>query len=293
MQRVAKSLDLKVNFHSDKCMKHSYGTGDKKVIKPIQMIEFKGQVVCPRCVVEENDRVLKEQANNHYKKIDRAKKFNMLTKHSIISNEEILEATLSNYRTECNETRANKNRVETIVESLKAGQVKNVFIVGVQGAGKSHLAYSILRELREHFYELSDGEKHGDLLLYKNMKSGLFVEIEQLMRLIKDSFNNKDSKYTEEYCVELLTSVDFLVLDDLGAESGSMNRTDEASNFIQRVLYAVTNGRQGKVTITTTNLSSGDIFKKYDKKLGSRILNKAEAIVFKETSDKRIEHLGF
>ncbi|MEH7541783.1 AAA family ATPase [Bacillus thuringiensis] len=293
MQRVAKSLDLKVNFHSDKCMKHSYGTGDKKVIKPIQMIDFKGQVVCPRCVVEENDRVLKEQANNHYKKIDRAKKFNMLTKHSIISNEEILEATLSNYRTECNETRANKRLVESIVESLKAGKVKNVFIVGVQGAGKSHLAYSILRELREHFYELSDGEKHGDKLLYKKMKSSLFVEIEQLMRLIKDSFNNKESKYTEEYCVDLLTSVDFLVLDDLGAESGSMNRTDEASNFIQRVLYAVTNGRQGKVTITTTNLSSGDIFKKYDKKLGSRILNKAEAIVFKETSDKRIEHLGF
>ncbi|PHB09528.1 AAA family ATPase, partial [Bacillus pseudomycoides] len=144
-------------------------------VKPVQMIEHKGQVVCPRCVVEENDRVLKEQANNHYKKIDRAKKFNMLTKHSIISNEEILGATLSNYRTECNETRTNKKRVEDIVESLKAGEVKNVFIVGVQGAGKSHLAYSILRELREHFYELSDGEKHGDLLLYKNMKSSLFV----------------------------------------------------------------------------------------------------------------------
>ncbi|MGE7787467.1 AAA family ATPase [Bacillus cereus] len=293
MQRVAQSLDLKVNFHSDTCMKHSYGTGNKKIIKPIQMIEFEGQVVCPRCVVEENDRVLKEQANNHYKKIKRTKKFNMLAKHSIISNKEILEATLSNYRTECKETRANKKIVEGIVERLKKGEVKNVFIVGVQGAGKSHLAYSILRELRGYFYEISDGEKDNDELTYSKMKSCLYVEIEQLMRLIKDSFNNKDSKYTEEYCVDLLTSVDFLVLDDLGAESGSMNRTDEASNFIQRVLYAVTNGRQGKVTITTTNLSSGDIFKKYDKKLGSRILNKAEAIVFKETSDKRIEHLGF
>ncbi len=124
MQKVAKSLDLKVNFHSDKCMKHSYGTGDKKVIKPIQMIEFKGQVVCPRCVVEENDRVLKEQANNYYKKIKRSKKFNMLTKHSVISNEEILEATLSNYRTECKETRTNKKLVDGIVESLKAGVVK-------------------------------------------------------------------------------------------------------------------------------------------------------------------------
>ncbi|WP_227493870.1 AAA family ATPase [Bacillus cereus] len=208
------------------------------------------------------------------------------TKHSIISNEEILEATLSNYRTECNETRANKEIVEGIVESLKAGEVKNVFIVGVQGAGKSHLAYSILRELRDYFYELSDGEKHGDLLLYKKMKSSLFVEIEQLMRLIKDSFNNKDSKYTEEYCVELLTSVDFLVLDDLGAESGSMNRTDEASNFIQRVLYAVTNGRQGKVTITTTNLSSGDIFKKYDKKLGRHQLEIAALIMDKADKNK-------
>ncbi|PGH85834.1 AAA family ATPase [Bacillus thuringiensis] len=293
MQKVAKSLDLKVNFHSDKCMKHSYEAGGQTIIKPIQMIEFKGQVVCPRCVVEENDRVLKEQANNHYKKIQRTKKFNMLTKHSIIRNEEIIESTLANYKTACKETKANKKLVEEIVESLKVGEVKNVFIVGVQGAGKSHLAYSVLKELRDYFYEISNGEADNDELIYQKMKSCLYVEIEQIMRLIKDSFNNKDSMYTEEYCVDLLTSVDFLVLDDLGAESGSMNRTDEASNFIQRVLYAVTNGRQGKVTITTTNLSSGDIFKKYDKKLGSRILNKAQAVVFKETSDKRIEHLGF
>lgn len=70
----------------------------------------------------------------------------------------------------------------------------------MQGAGKSHLAYSILRELRGHFYEISDGEKDNDELTYSKMKSCLYVEIEQLMRLIKDSFNNKESKYTEEYC---------------------------------------------------------------------------------------------
>ncbi|MDK7438282.1 ATP-binding protein, partial [Bacillus paranthracis] len=58
----------------------------------------------------------------------------------------------------------------------------------------------------------------------------------------------------------------------------------------------VANGRQGanKTTITTSNLSSKQLFQKYDPKLASRLLNgvsKDETIVFKTTTDKRILNL--
>ena len=61
------------------------------------------------------------------------------------------------------------------------------------------------------------------------------------MRKIKDSFSNRQSKYTERYFVDLLSSVDFLALDDVGAETGAID-TDikTASDFVQRILYAIT-----------------------------------------------------
>ncbi|MRC88180.1 ATP-binding protein, partial [Bacillus thuringiensis] len=99
MKKMAESLELKVNYHSDQCMNHSYEIGGQKIIKPVQMIEYKGQVVCPRCVVEQNNKVLEEQANAHYKKISRLQKFNMLEKASVITNKKIPLSRLSDYRT--------------------------------------------------------------------------------------------------------------------------------------------------------------------------------------------------
>jgi len=294
LQKITQFLDSKVRFHSEECMMHTYqGENGRKIIKPVRKMIVDDQVICPRCVKEQSDRLLEEQANRHFQKIDRERKKNMLFKRSILENQSITESRLDTYETECEETARNKKLVLELVERIKSGEILNVFIVGVQGSGKSHLAYGMLYELVEYYWQLSDGEKHGDLSLYSNMKSCLYVEFETLIRLIKDSFRNKDSKFTEEYCIRLMIEADYLVIDDLGAESGSMNRDDEASNFIQRTLYAVSNGRQNKTTITTTNLGSQGLFKKYDPKLGSRLMSNAVPVIFKQTTDKRIAHLEF
>lgn len=299
MKRIQDSFEklTKLKFADEQCDKHTFNKHGKEVVKLVRkMIDDAGTVYCPRCMVEEQNSVLFQQANNHYKKINRERKKNVLFQHSIIENQSITESRLSTYKTDCQETKENKDKAIKILERIKNGKFLNVYIAGIQGVGKSHLAYAMLYELVKHYWVISDGEKLNDEHAFKNMKSCLFVEIEKLIRLIQHSFRNIESKYTMDYCISLMVDVDFLVIDDLGAESGSMNRNGEASDFVHKILYGVTNGRQGanKTTITTSNLSSAQLFQKYDPKLASRLLNgvsKDETIVFKTTTDKRIVNL--
>lgn len=300
MQKMQKSFEklAALEFANESCDKHTFSKGGKITVKPVRkMIDKKdGSIYCPRCKVEEQNTVLFQQANNHYKKINRERQKNMLFKHSIIANQSIVASRLDSYETDCEETKENKKKAIKILDRIKKGEVLNVYIAGIQGAGKSHLAYAVLYELVRHYWIISDGEALKDQYAFGNMKSCLFVEIEKLIRLIQNSFRNKESRYTMDYCISLMVEADFLVIDDLGAESGSMNRSGEASDFVHKVLYGVANGRQGanKTTITTSNLSSKQLFQKYDPKLASRLLNgvtKDETIVFKTTTDKRIVNL--
>ncbi|WP_411501412.1 AAA family ATPase [Bacillus thuringiensis] len=287
-----------IEFANDYCQNHTFRKSGAIIVKPVRMMVDKnnGSIYCPRCKVEEQDSVLFQQANNHYKKIDRERKKNMLFQRSIIENQSITESRLSTYETDCEETKTNKEKAIQIIERIKKGETLNVYIAGIQGTGKSHLAYAMLYELVKYYWRISDGEALNDEYAFKNMKGCLFVEMEKLIRLIQDSFKNKESKYTMDYCISLMVEADFLVIDDLGAESGSMNRNGEASDFVHKIIYGVTNGRQGsnKTTITTSNLASAQLFQKYDPKLASRLLNgvtKDETIVFKTTTDKRIINL--
>ncbi|ARJ25189.1 hypothetical protein B7492_22675 [Bacillus mycoides] len=287
MKKVAQSLDLKVNYHSEQCMKHSYEIGGQKIVKSVQMIEYKGQVVCPRCVVEHNDKILEEQANAHYKKIDRLQKFNMLEKASVITNRKMPLSRLSDYKVGCAETTRHKQTVEEILEELKSGKVQKVVFTGNQGTAKSFLAYSMLYELNQYFWDISQKEEN-----YHLMKSCLYVELEAITRMIMDSFDDKSSKYTLQYFVQLIAKADFVVLDDLGAESGSTYSNKQASDFIQRLLYAVSNARQGMNTFTTTNFTGEQLFNKYDAKTVSRLLGDSKVLQF-TTADQRLANLGF
>ena len=125
-----------MTYHSDQCMNHSYEIGGQTIIKPVQMIIYQGKPVCPRCVVEQNNKVLEEQANAHYKKISRLQKFNMLEKASVITNKKIPLSRLSDYRTGCDETISHKKAVEETLEDLKNGEIRKVVFTGNQGTAK-------------------------------------------------------------------------------------------------------------------------------------------------------------
>lgn len=283
MQKMTmpESLLKKMDFHSSYCEKHVYRKNGEDKVLPVQRMVVDGQVVCPRCAKEQNDAVMGKHYGQQLDNAERMDRYNALKKKSIVSDISILAATLQNYVVECEEHGENLKRVKELLERLKHGADFNIILQGKQGAGKSHLAYGLLMELNEYFNKQEQN------------KSCLFMSVDDMFRAIKESFNDKETQYTEYYFVKLCSKVDFLVLDDLGAESGAVERDKPASDYVQTILNGIMNARQDKVTITTTNVTGETMFKLYGKRLVSRVLKKREVIKFVKAPDKRMEQLEF
>jgi DNA replication protein DnaC len=270
------SLRGRMEFHSSYCDKHPFYKNGEEVPNPIQKMIINGNIVCPRCELEKDHQRMQEEIQSNYDQLLINEKYNTLFLKSITEDKTLLDARFSTYITAEEEETANKNTVMQCLERYKKGEIFNLILQGKQGTGKSHLAYSTL-------FNLNEIRKY----------SCLFISVDAMLRKIKDSFGNKESKYTEEYFNDLLSSVDFLVLDDIGAETGAIDTAKTATDFVQRVLYGITTVRQDKATIVTTNLDSKTLFSMYDKKLISRLFKKPKYVIFRDTKDKRTSNIPF
>ncbi len=277
-------LNARMTFHSDFCEKHTYTRGNNDVVKPVRMMILNGKVVCPRCELEADEKKLQRDLESQIEFSQRTKNFNTLEKRSMFRDQTVSRATFDNYDVSELEETKNKKRMMDLVKHLQQGEVFNIFLQGLPGVGKSHLGYAALKALNVP----PDPDNPKDM-----GKSCLFINMEEAASAIKDSFSNKESKYTESYVTQLMGDADYLVIDDLGAETGSEHSDSRASDFIHRLIYKVTSARQDKATIYTTNLTSKKLYQMYDSKLVSRIMQKQQYIVFKETSDKREMELPF
>lgn len=281
MKSAINSLNEKRIFSvSDEICKHEYIAFGIVKEKEVQLvIDRNGNKFCPICERDKEMDAITKKETAEYLKFKSEEIYNSFYRLSVISDKTILEADFNNFIAEEKEEIANKQKALDYIKDYKNGQVFNVIMTGSSGAGKSHLAYSMLKSLNEE----------------RNVKC-LFISVSEMFNLIKDSFQNKESKFTEGYFNRLIIDADFVVLDDLGAEVGTVQYDDKgnittkaASDFINRTLFNIADKRQGKSTIYTTNLSSKEIAAIYDKRLKSRILSKPKSIVFRETSDKRFQ----
>ncbi len=246
--------------------------------KKIKLMIVDGIEVCPIC---ERDRMNEELSRSESKKIDDAmskRNYNVFASSSLLTDIGLYDASFNSYECSEKEEIDGKRRATDAFVKYKQGETFNVWLTGVPGVGKSHLGMSILRNLNE------SGDKD---------KQCLFVSVDEMLLRIRESFNNKESRYTEHYFVDLLSRVDYLVLDDLGAETGGTGTTKRATDFTLRVLYAIANGRQSKSTILTTNLSRDELVKMYDPKLVSRLMKDTFLIKFTNTVDKRMKKIEF
>lgn len=262
-----KIMQSRMELTSDLCDLHS---------KPVQKMVLNGEIVCPRCKTEESNLAFEEKIQAEIRLQLQNEKYRTLQNRSIIEDNTLLNARIYNYMTHEQEETTNKHTVQEAIKHYEEGEIFNLVLQGNPGAGKSHLAYAVLHELNE-----------------KRKGSCLFVSVEAMLRKIKATFRDKESKYTEEYFNHLLSDVDYLVLDDLGAETGAIDTEKTATDFVQRVLYGIATSRQTKVTILTTNLDSKTLFSMYDKKLVSRLLRTPKVVTFKETKDKRLKNTLF
>lgn len=201
--------------------------------------------------------------------------YDALMKRSIVTDQTIRKANFDNYRTEEQETSENKEKAKQIANEYLAGNVFNTFLQGKQGTGKSHLAMSILKEINENSYPY---------------KQCVFVDFPSLMIEVSDWKNPNNFSQTD--AVKLMSEADYLVIDDLGAET---NDASKAKEYIYKTLQAVMQNRQNKSTIFTSNVSSAVIGQVYGERLTSRILRgvAGHSIIFKDATDKRRIGIGF
>lgn len=272
MQPITKNLNQisRLNWTGNECNLHP----DRA--KPVITMNIDGEEVCPVCELNKETAALESREKEKYDIAMNSADYNVFRQRSVLTDTGLLHASFTNYETTQGEETSNKEMATKVFQKYKQGETFNTWLTGPPGVGKSHLAMSVLRNLNE-----------AD----KKDKQCLFVSVDEMLLQIRNSFNDKESKFTEPYFISLLSKVDYLVLDDLGAETGGTGTTKQATDFTLRVLYAIANGRQSKSTIITTNLSKNALVKMYDPKLVSRLMKDMMIIDFKHTIDKRPQNI--
>lgn len=226
---------------------------------------------CMKCQQEKLRNEKKELDQINTKQVVRKE----LRRNSLVDNPAEYNHTFDNFKATEGTKEANmKAQARKIAgEYFKNPKASfNTLLYGTPGEGKTHLAMAMLNAVNQY----SDPPQRC-----------LFVNVTSLFLAIRSSFDNPMEKWTEKYAVRMLSNADLLVIDDLGSESAMNTSKGEASQFVQRVLYQVTN-RQNRIIITT-NLTLQELKQAYNPKLVSRLLagSKGHQLDFSGIKDKR------
>ena len=162
-----------------------------------------------------------------------------------------------------------KRRKVTLPEPFDRG----FFLYGPAGHGKSHQAAALLLNL------LENGTVRG--ISYK------WVNVPEMLFTLRSSYQSNQSNF-ERDLIESCAGVDWLCLDDLGAE--------KTTDWTMSTLYLIINKRyeSGKITVVTSNLSFEELEERFgDDRLVSRIQGMCEPyLINSKVGDRRIPNNG-
>ncbi|HEL0756717.1 TPA: ATP-binding protein [Streptococcus equi subsp. zooepidemicus] len=230
------------------------------------------QEFCPECaregIQQKEQELIKEQVN----KQAYIKTYDVLMRDSLLPLE-LRGATFENFVVSTEEEQQMLDFAKGQVKKYLDGMTGNTLITGNTGIGKSHLSLALAKAINEGFKAKNDP------------KSVLFISLTEIIKQIKEGWNyGRNASLTEYEAVERLTSVDFLIIDDLGAKNATIS---PKSDWEQDFLFDIINNRE--TTIFNTNLDSNEIRTVYNARNSSRILKGLEGNSFKAFSikDKR------
>ncbi|HFU4059805.1 TPA: ATP-binding protein [Streptococcus suis] len=225
--------------------------------------------VCTQEGIALTEQETLEEARNRQRYVTT---YDVLMRDSIVP-KELRGASFENFKAETSEEKQMLEFAREQVKKYEQGMTGNTLITGQTGIGKSHLSFAMAKAINEHFKEIG------------KPKSVLFVSLTEIIKQIKNGWNyGKGANLTEFDAVKQLTSVDFLILDDLGAKNAN---TTAKSDWEQDFLFDILNNRE--TTIINTNLNSQEIKTVYNARNASRIFKGLEGNSFKafSISDKR------
>ncbi|ULG72989.1 ATP-binding protein [Macrococcus brunensis] len=169
-----------------------------------------------------------EKKREEQKKAD---KINAIYERSIV-NPQLERATFGTYNTKDQESLETALRVcKRYAFNFNMDNPQSLLLKGPFGTGKSHLAISIAKVIKDKGY------------------TALFMNVPQLITVIQDTYNRNNSD-SELEIIKLIQQVDLLVLDDVGVH---LSRNGMAK------LFEIMEGRSGRHNIYTTNLTQQEL----------------------------------
>lgn len=162
-----------------------------------------------------------------------------------------------------------RNKAETAVKAINywlndfeamQGRGMGLYLYsGTKGSGKTRMAVSIANEL-----------------MYEKNTQVRFATSLQILNEIKESWDDRDSGYSESKLLDFLCTTAVLVIDDFG--------TEQNKGWISERFYQIVNSRyvDKKITIFTSNSRIDSL--KYDDRITNRIKERTFQIPFPEES---------
>lgn len=264
--QINQILSSRYEKTEELCQKHS---------SPI-FVGLDGEKICFSCVKDTNDLIEENIAVKAYEKDIRG----YMKRHSIVPDKNLKQAKFKKFEINNESQKEVLDKARKLTKLYLKGNHFNTILTGSAGAGKSHLAMAMLKNINS----------------CQEPKRCLFVNVSSLVQLIRNTFSGYSEMSEYDY-ISMMSKPDYLVIDDLGSETGRIGTRSQASDFISRILYEILNNRQDKSTIITTNLTSDDINRMYDSKLISRMyrgIKKYNSIIsFNDLEDYRINGIKF
>lgn len=209
---------------------------------------------CPHCkMIEQEDQRLAEETLVIKQTCKVVHLYDAFSDNSLI-NDKLKKATFDNYNPTNENLALAKREMQRFVETFDPKNPESKVITGLYGIGKSHLCVAVTKVLMKKGY------------------SALFIQMNKLFTKIKSTWN-KNSELTEDKLMELLATVDVLVIDDLGAEF--TERDKEGITWKQTKTNEIIDSRVGKSTLYTSNFTLGELAKMYGEREFSRMMENA------------------
>jgi DNA replication protein DnaC len=154
-------------------------------------------------------------------------------------------------------------------DTFQLDEPSNLLLYGGYGVGKSHLAYSICKVLKAKGY------------------SAVFVSMPKMLTMLKDTYNGHDrsrlhtlpgefQSVTEADMLGVLSKVDLLVIDDIGAQKAS--KKDDGETWATEKMFEIIDGRAGRHSVFTTNLELESLRVNVGERNFSRMMDHAQLL---------------